>query len=115
MEYTEDIYVGYLYFETLPGAAARVNYPFGFGLSYTKFDWNMISAEETEDRIRVQLFVTNVGSVASKEVFQVYVCAPQGRLGKASRSLAAFLKTKLLEPCESQLITLEWEIGSMES
>ena len=115
VEYTEDIYVGYRYFETLPGASACVNYPFGFGLSYTEFDWEVISAREDEGRIKVQLSVTNVGSMAGKEVFQAYVCAPQGKLGKPSRSLVAFQKTERLEPGDSQVIFLKWEIGSMAS
>ncbi len=115
VNYTEDIYVGYRYFETLPGAAEKVNYPFGYGLSYTKFDWHILSAEEKEGKIRVCLTVTNIGRMAGKEVFQAYVSAPQGLLGKAARSLVAFRKTRLLAPGEQQLIVLEFDTASMAS
>ncbi|MBQ5867081.1 MAG: glycoside hydrolase family 3 C-terminal domain-containing protein, partial [Oscillospiraceae bacterium] len=98
VDYTEDIYVGYRYFETIPGAAERVNYHFGFGLSYTKFDWTVESVEQQDGRFTAKISVRNVGNCAGKEVIQAYVCAPQGKLGKAKRSLVAFRKTELLVP-----------------
>lgn len=98
--YAEDIYVGYRYFETV--AKDRVLYPFGFGLSYTSFSFKTLGFEETEDRILLSVVVTNIGQTAGKEVIQIYSAAPQGRLGKPSRSLAAFDKTELLKPGESQ-------------
>jgi len=115
VDYTEDIYVGYRYFETLPGAAEKVNYPFGYGLSYTKFDWKVDSAGETAGQICIQVLVTNVGPAAGKEVVQVYVGAPQGLLGKSAKSLVAFQKTKLLQPGEEQLLTLQFVVDSMAS
>ena len=67
VDYTEDIYVGYRYFETIPGAAERVNYPFGFGLSYTDFDWKVTGASEENGVITVLTEVTNTGKTAGKE------------------------------------------------
>ncbi len=98
--YEEDIYVGYRYFETF--AKERVQYPFGFGLSYTKFSVNAVLKETEGAVISVSAKVTNVGTVAGKEVVQVYVQAPQGMLGKPNRVLAGFAKTKVLEPGESE-------------
>ena len=66
VDYTEDIYVGYRYFETIPGAAERVNYPFGFGLSYTDFDWKVTGASEENGVITVLTEVTNTGKKAGK-------------------------------------------------
>ena len=109
--YEEDIYVGYRYFETF--AKDKVLYPFGFGLSYTKFSIENISvergsAEQEEDcsRIKVSLTVRNTGDTAGREVVQVYLRPPQGKLGKPLRSLAAFAKTNVLEPGGTQEIEL---------
>ena len=115
VDYTEDIYVGYRYFETIPQAKARVNYPFGFGLSYTEFTWKILSAWQNGDKIRIRVNVENVGSYAGKEVMQVYVSAPQGKLGKAARSLVAFQKTKLLKPGQAQELELEFSLYAMAS
>jgi len=115
VEYTDDIYVGYRYFETIPGAADRVNYPFGFGLSYTTFAWTISEFTHNGDCFDLKVTVWNMGDCAGKEVLQVYVCAPQGRLGKAKRSLVAFQKTKLLEPGCSQELTLHWDMAVMAS
>ena len=102
--YKEDIYVGYRYFETF--AKDRVQYPFGFGLSYTEFEIQARLQQMTEKAITVSVKVTNVGKTAGKEVVQVYVQAPQGKLGKPVRVLAGFAKTKVLEPGESQSIEI---------
>lgn len=115
VNYTEDIYVGYRYFETLPGAAERVNYPFGYGLSYTKFDIIPDSICESDKEIRVRVIVANVGAVAGKEVVQIYANAPQGLLGKPARSLVAFQKTKLLQPGEQQILELTFQIDELAS
>lgn len=98
--YTEDIYVGYRYFET--AAKNKVLYPFGFGLSYTWFSCRLKSFEAAGENVCLSAVVTNIGKTAGKEVLQVYVSAPQGKLGKPSRSLAAFQKTQLLQPGHSQ-------------
>ncbi len=105
VDYTEDIYVGYRYFETLPGAAEKVVYPFGFGLSYTEFDIRVESVE-AKQQIRIVVEVTNTGTYAGKEVVQVYFSAPQGRLGKPARQLCAFAKTRELSPGEREELVL---------
>lgn len=115
VEYTDDIYVGYRYFETIPGAKEKVNYPFGFGLSYTQFTLGESQISIEGDQIRCMVSVTNTGAMAGKEVVQAYYSAPQGRLGKAARVLCAFAKTRLLQPGETQLMTLCWKIADMAS
>lgn len=115
VDYTEDIYVGYRYFETLPGAAKKVNYPFGYGLSYTEFEWSVVSAYEDNGSVKIKVRVINSGDMAGKEVIQVYVGAPQGLLGKPAKSLVAFKKTRLLEPGEEQMLMLKFDVSSMAS
>lgn len=115
VEYTEDIYVGYRYFETIPQAADKVNYPFGFGLSYTDFDLNVLKTTIEKNEITCMLAVTNIGSRRGKEVIQAYFSAPQGKLGKPARQLIAFAKTRELEPGETQTMTLKWQANDMAS
>lgn len=98
--YAEDIYVGYRYFETV--ARDKVLYPFGFGLSYTEFSSENVSFEVDGEKINLSVVVKNKGKTAGKEVIQVYVSAPQGKLGKPARSLVEFKKTKLLQPGECE-------------
>ncbi len=104
--YTEDIYVGYRYFETF--AKDRVLYPFGFGLSYTTFRTDA-KLSVTSDRYTVEAAVTNTGDRPGREVVEVYVEAPQGKLGKPARVLVAFAKTKTLDPGKSETLTLTFE------
>ena len=115
VEYTEDVYVGYRYFETLSGAAEKVCYPFGFGLSYTEFSLEVVTAGEKDGNIYVIVRVKNIGSCAGKEVVQLYYGAPQGLLQKPARSLAAFRKTGLLEPGESETLELSFAAADMAS
>lgn len=115
LDYEDDIYVGYRYFETIPGAAERVRYPFGFGLSYTEFEFSGCFAGESDGKIVAAATVKNIGSVAGKEVVQLYYGAPQGKLGKPNKVLAAFAKTKLLAPGESQTIALSFPTEYMVS
>lgn len=115
VDYTEDIYVGYRYFETIPGAAKRVNYPFGFGLSYTDFDWKVTGASEENGVITVLTEVTNTGKTAGKEVIQLYYGAPQGKLGKPAKVLGAFKKTSLLQLGERQILALKIPVNQMAS
>lgn len=115
VDYTDDIYVGYRYFETIPGAAERVNYPFGFGLSYTTFDVKTLCADERNGKIEITVTVTNTGCAAGKEVVQAYYSAPQGRLGKPAKELAAFCKTRELKPGESQRLQLRFAVEDMAS
>ncbi|MBO7251729.1 MAG: glycoside hydrolase family 3 C-terminal domain-containing protein, partial [Oscillospiraceae bacterium] len=115
VEYTEDIYVGYRYFETLPGMQEKIVYPFGYGLSYTKFDVQITDAQVCGDPLSVQVRVRNIGSRAGKEVVQVYAQAPQGKLGKAAYVLVGFEKTKLLNPGEEQTVTISFDRYSFAS
>ena len=115
VNYTEDIYVGYRYFETIPGAKEKVVYPFGYGLSYTTFYLDVPVVEQTEDEICATVQVTNTGDTAGKEVVQLYFEAPQGILKKPVRQLAAFSKTRLLLPGETQLVRLSFKKEDMAS
>ena len=115
VEYTEDIYVGYRYFETLPGASERVCYPFGYGLSYTSFSLETVSAGESDGQIKVSIRVTNTGKRAGREVVQLYYAAPWGKLQKPARCLGAFQKARLLEPGESETVELSFAVSDMAS
>lgn len=115
VDYSEDIYVGYRYFETIEGAAEKVVYPFGYGLSYTDFMLETTDVWEEETSVNLLVRVTNVGRCAGKEVVQVYYEAPQGKLGKPRRALAAFEKTDLLMPGESRTISILIEKSQMAS
>ncbi len=106
LNYSEDIYVGYRYFETLPEKAEFVRYPFGYGLSYTNFEIKDVLAEKTKHIIEIRLKVKNIGKVAGREVVQLYYSAPQGLLGKPAKELCAFKKTELLAPQQEDEITL---------
>ncbi|WP_195986448.1 glycoside hydrolase family 3 protein [Clostridium sp. D53t1_180928_C8] len=102
--YKEDIYVGYRYFETF--AKDKVMYPFGYGLSYTNFKIERNILEVTDKEVTIGANVTNTGDLPGKEVVQVYVEAPQGKLGKAVRSLVGFAKTNIINPGESEKVTV---------
>lgn len=115
VEYAEDIYVGYRYFETLPGASERVCYPFGYGLSYTTFRLETVSAGAENGRVNVSVRVSNTGTRAGKEVVQLYYRAPWGLLQKPKRALAAFCKTGLLSPGESETVQLSFPVSDMAS
>ncbi len=115
VDYTEDIYVGYRYFETIPGADRKVCYPFGFGLSYTQFEIVPGDVRMEDGVIRIVVQVTNVGKMEGKEVVQVYYSAPQGLLKKPYRELAAFAKTRSLLPGGSQTVVLEFARNDMAS
>ena len=115
IDYSDDIYVGYRYFETIPGAKEYVRYPFGFGLSYTTFDISGKVCCESDGKIFAVATVKNTGNVAGKEVLQLYYSAPQGKLGKPARELAAYKKTKLLAPGESETVAMTFDINDMAS
>ena len=106
--YVEDIFVGYRYFETFH--KEKVLYPFGFGLSYTTFKQEFLNAELVDDEITLQIKVTNTGAFKCKDVVQVYVNAPQGKLGKAEKVLVGFNKTKELAPDKSDIITIKFPL-----
>ena len=108
--YEEDIYVGYRYFETF--APEKVQFPFGFGLSYTEFKVKPFDAKVTTDGIIVEAEVENIGKEHNgKEVVQVYLEAPQGKVGRPVKELVGFAKTKILECGEKQIVTVSipWE------
>ena len=102
--YSEDIYVGYRYFETF--APDKVLYPFGFGLSYTTFQIKTNDITELSNKWDFIITVTNTGSCSGKEVVQIYCEAPQGKLGKPVRVLCGYEKTNTLSPGESQTVTI---------
>ncbi len=102
--YKEDIYVGYRYFETF--AKDKVLYPFGYGLSYTTFETESEILKNTENELTVSAAVTNTGSEKGKEVVQVYVKVPQGKLGNPARKLIGFAKTQELEPGEKEELVI---------
>lgn len=110
--YTEDIFVGYRWFETF--APNRVRYPFGFGLSYTKFDISY-SVEKNGDEFVISAEVKNIGDRSGKEVVQVYCQAPQGKLGKPSRVLCGYEKTSCLAPSESQKLVISVKLSDIAS
>lgn len=103
--YKEDIYVGYRYFETF--AKDKVLYPFGFGMSYTTFLHQSAIKKAEEDKIVIEAVVRNTGVLSGKEIVQVYVEAPQGKLGKPLRVLAGFVKTDILKAGQEQTVTIE--------
>ena len=115
VEYEEDVYVGYRYFETIKDASKKVIYPFGYGLSYTRFNLNHIKVNEDDGKVTVRVNVTNVGNYAGKEVVQVYFGAPQGKLGKPERTLVGFKKTSELQPGQSQKVIIEFSVDDMAS
>ena len=122
VNYTEGIYTGYRFYETaaeegLINYDEQVLYPFGYGLSYTTFTQEMSDLTVTEDAISVDVTVTNTGDTAGKEVVQLYYTPPyeNGGIEKSSVNLAAFDKTDILEPGESQTLTLTFNIEDMAS
>jgi len=108
----EDIYVGYRYFDTFQ---QNVSYPFGFGLSYTTFEYSKPVAKVKGNQVEVSVTVKNTGSVSGKEVVQVYVAAPEGRIEKPCQELKAFGKTKELQPGESQTLTMQMQVRELSS
>ena len=120
--YVEGIYVGYKYYETAAQEGAidydkTVQYPFGYGLSYTEFEQKMGELEEKDGQISVDVVVTNTGDVAGKDVVEVYYNPPytNGGIEKASANLIEFAKTDLLQPGESQNVTVTFSIEDMAS
>lgn len=132
IEYREDIYMGYRYYETAYADRGNddawyedsVVYPFGYGLSYTTFEWELDeSIDETglinaaDGTVTISVKVTNTGDVAGKEVVQIYFTAPyyDGGIEKAAVNLVGFAKTKLLEPGESEVVTVQFAAQDMAS
>ena len=120
--YVEGIYVGYKYYETAAQEGSidydkTVQYPFGYGLSYTEFEQKMGELEEKDGQISVDVEVTNTGDVAGKDVVEVYYKPPytNGGIEKSSANLIEFAKTDLLQPGESQIVTVTFSIEDMAS
>ena len=108
----EDIYVGYRYFDTFK---KNVAYPFGYGLSYTTFEFGKPSVKANGNTIEVSVNVKNTGKVAGKEVVEVYVTAPKGAYEKPAKELKTFGKTKELKPGESQTLKMTLEKRDLAS
>jgi beta-glucosidase len=132
LEYREGIYLGYKYYETLyadapkdqkEAAYSNVMYPFGYGLSYTSFEWSLEGVKKNatisapNETVTVQVRVKNVGSAAGKDVVQVYANPPytKGGIEKAAANLVGFAKTKLLQPGESDVVTVTFYAQDMAS
>ncbi len=115
VNYSEDIFVGYRYFETFDPTYQKVNFPFGYGLSYTTFDYSDTKIQKDGDSLKIAVTVKNTGNYSGKEVIQVYFSAPQGKLGKAAMELCAFGKTSLLAPGESETLQLSVAINEMSA
>lgn len=108
-KYTEDIFVGYRYFETMK--KDRVLYPFGFGLSYTSFELTKISADEHE----ISISVKNTGKYAGKQTVLLFAAPPAGKLSKPSLELVGFMKTGLIAPDESEIVNIPYDINTISS
>ena len=115
VNYSEDIFVGYRYFETIPGMKERVVYPFGYGLSYTTFSIKEKETKLEDGIIKCTVEVRNTGNYPGKEVVQLYYSAPEKKLTKAAIELGAFAKTKKLEPGKKQTLTLSFKASDMSS
>lgn len=102
--YSEDIYVGYRYFETF--AKAKVVYPFGYGLSYTSFEIKKTAAKREKNGFKFDFKVTNIGNLPGKYVAELYVSKPTGVIGNPARELCAFKKTDIIDPGKSEKVSL---------
>ena len=113
--YTEDVFVGYRYFETVPEKKECVVYPFGYGLSYTTFEISNVAACDNGKKVFVTADITNTGRYAGKEVIQLYYEPPIGKISKPAVELCSFVKTPLLESGEMCTVTLSFDINQMAS
>ncbi len=122
LDYEEGIYVGYRYYETLfagdeAGYQDAIQYPFGYGISYTEFDQEIENSTVTDETVTIDVKVTNTGNVAGKEVVQVYFNPPytDGGIEKSETVLAGFAKTEELAPGASETVTIEFDVKDMSS
>ncbi len=115
VNYTEDIYVGYRYFETIPGAKDKVVYPFGYGLSYSDFLLTPVFCQQAGEDVVLSVKVTNLSEMPGKEVVQVYAKLPDGQLGKPALTLVSFAKTGMLGSGVSQSIDMTFPIRMLAS
>ncbi|MBQ0056551.1 MAG: glycoside hydrolase family 3 C-terminal domain-containing protein [Bacteroidales bacterium] len=112
VNYDEDIFVGYRHFDRQP---ADILFPFGFGLSYTQFEYSDLKVSKQGSDITVSVKVTNTGKVAAKEVVQLYVSAPKGQIVKPVKELRAYAKTGLLKAKESEVVTMTVKVDDLRS
>ena len=112
-EYKEDIYIGYRYFETF--AKSKVLYPFGYGLGYTEFEISANAVEKSNDKFIFNVSVKNIGNTIGREVVQLYLSKPCGKLGNPEKILVAFVKTAELKSGESETIELIVETNQLAS
>uniref|UniRef100_A0AB33JKC1 Fibronectin type III-like domain-containing protein n=1 Tax=Prevotella sp. GTC17262 TaxID=3236797 RepID=A0AB33JKC1_9BACT len=110
--YEEDIYVGYRYFDSFN---KNVSYPFGYGLSYTSFEYSDVKAVDRGNSVVVSVTVKNTGDRMGKEVVEVYVTAPKGKVNKPAQELKAFAKTRALKPGETETLSMEIEKTELAS
>lgn len=108
----EDIYVGYRYFDSFN---KNVAYPFGYGLSYTTFEYSKPAVKVNGDLVTVNITIKNTGKVAGKEIAQVYVAAPKGSIEKPQHELKGFAKTRELKPGESETLTIQMQKRDLAS
>jgi len=104
--------VGYRWFDT---KKVEVAYPFGFGLSYTDFGYQLESCAIEGDKVVARIRVKNEGTIAGREVVQAYVKAAKGSMPKPEKELKAFAKTKLIQPGMSEVVELSWAVADMAS
>jgi beta-glucosidase len=110
--YNEGIYVGYRYFDTF---GKDVSYPFGYGLSYTTFEFGTPSVKVSKGLFTVSVSIKNTGSTAGKEVAELYIAAPKSNLDKPAKELKAFAKTKLLQPGEAETLAMSFKKSDLAS
>ncbi|WP_448376966.1 fibronectin type III-like domain-contianing protein, partial [Fervidobacterium sp.] len=112
VEYDEEIYVGYRYYDTF---RVEPTFEFGYGLSYTTFEYSNLKVWRDGGEIVISFDITNTGDVAGKEVAQVYIRAPKGKIDKPYQELKGFEKTKLLNPKESERIEIRIAVEDLGS
>jgi beta-glucosidase len=110
--YDEELYVGYRYYDTFGVEPA---YEFGFGISYTTFEYRNLEIKMISDRVKISFEVANSGSLPGKEVAQIYVRAPKGKIDRPFQELKEFHKTRLLNPGEKEVVELELDLASLAS
>lgn len=110
--YEEGIYVGYRYFDTFK---REVSYPFGYGLSYTNFEYGIPTVKKIKDEYVVTMTIKNIGNASGKEIAELYISAPKSSLDKPEKELKAFAKTRLLQPGETQLLTMSFKTSDLAS
>ena len=113
VEYREDVYVGYRYFSTIPGAEEKVVYPFGYGLSYTSFRIGKTEGSNKDLDVTISVDVENKGGYAGRDVVEIYAVPPAGRIGKPKRVLCGFGKTGRLEPGGKECLSISFSLANI--